>query len=95
MSGWVATVGYVRSLGIGALSVWCAGRRLGGYTCNHQTEFDLSPYSDDLALHAIERRLACTHCGAIGEVNARPNWTELHKAGLAPAGRGWIMPPRG
>ncbi len=77
MSDWVATVGSVRSLKIGSLAVWCVGRREGGYTCNHYAEIDLSPYPDDMPCSAIERRLVCTACGAIGTVDARPNWTEL------------------
>jgi hypothetical protein len=95
MSQWIATVGYVRGLGIGSLSVWCTGRRHGGYTCNHETRIDLSPYPDDLPCSAIERRLVCTHCGAIGSVDARPNWTELNKGAALNSGRGWIMPPAG
>jgi hypothetical protein len=92
MSEWVATVGYIRGMKIGTLAVWCEGKRLGGYLCNHQAAIDLSPYPDELTCHAIERRLVCTHCGAIGKVDARPNWTE-HRSQLRSEARGWIQPP--
>lgn len=87
MPTFVATVGYVRSLHIGSLSVYCEGKRAGGFRCNHQADVDLSPYPDELPCTAIERRLVCTHCGAIGAVDARPNWTELAGASLYPSGR--------
>jgi hypothetical protein len=29
----IATIGYVRSLKIGHLTVWCYGKREGGWTC--------------------------------------------------------------
>ena len=48
MPSFVATVGYVRSLNIGSLSVWCEGKRAGGYPCNHEATVDLAPYPDDL-----------------------------------------------
>jgi hypothetical protein len=85
MPAFVATVGYVRSLNIGSLSVWCEGKRLGGYRCDHGADVSLAGYPDDLPVHAIERRLVCTHCGAIGAVDARPNWTELAGASLFPS----------
>jgi hypothetical protein len=85
MPRWIATVGYVHSLGIRSLSVWCTGRRLGGYRCNHETQIDLSSFPDDLPCVAIERRLVCTHCGAIGAVDARPNWTELNNGAALPS----------
>ncbi len=74
---WIATVGYIRGLKIGTLSVYCEGKRAGGYRCNHCGTVDLSPYADELPLRHIERRLVCTQCGSIGSVDARPNWHEL------------------
>jgi hypothetical protein len=85
MSEWIATVGYVRSLDISSLSVWCQGKRLGGYRCDHCADGSLAGYPDDLPTSAIERRLVCTRCGAIGAVDARPNWTELAGAPLYPS----------
>jgi hypothetical protein len=87
MPAFVATVAYVRSLGIGSLAVWCEGKRAGGFRCNHQADIDLAPYSDDLPCSAIERRLVCTACGAIGAVDARPNWKELSGSSLYPSAR--------
>lgn len=76
MSEWIATVGYVRSLQIGTLTAFCRGKRAGAWPCHHCGTVDLSGFPDTLPLEAIERRLACTACGAIGAVDARPNWGE-------------------
>ena len=94
MPAFVATVGYVRSLSIGSLSVWCMGKRLGGYPCNHCADIDLSPYPDELPVYVIERRLACTACGGIGVVDARPNWSQTNK-GASLFEHQWIQPPSG
>lgn len=72
MSESIATVGYVRSPHIGSLSVLCEGKRESGDRCNHQTDIDLAPYPDELPCSAIERRLFCKQCGAIGAVDALP-----------------------
>jgi hypothetical protein len=77
----LTTVGYVRSLNIDLLSVWCNGKRAGGFRCNHQADLDLTPYTDELPCSVIESRLVCTHCDAIGAVDAWPNWSELNGAG--------------
>jgi len=77
MIEWIATAGYVRSLRIGSLSITCEGKREGGYGCDHSGKLDLAPYPDDLPIDAIERRLVCTACGAIGKADVRPNWNEL------------------
>jgi len=89
MSEWVTTVGYIRSMKIGTLAV---GARASGWAGISATTaaIDLSPYPDELSCDAIERRLVCTHCGAIGKVDARPNWTE-HRSQPRSEARGWIQ----
>ena len=72
----VATVGYVRSLGIGSLDAHCKGKRAGAWPCHHYGTVGLFGLKDDVTLFSIERRLVCTQCGAIG-AETRPNWTEV------------------
>jgi hypothetical protein len=55
MPSFVATVGYVRSLNIGSLSVWCEAKREGGFGCNHQADIDLASYPDEMPCGASPR----------------------------------------
>lgn len=87
----VATVGYVRSLKISTLQVYCRGRRAGGWLCHHQAVIPLGGLPDDLALTTLERRIRCTECGSTGP-ETRPNWTELNRPTFERAA-GWMMPP--
>ena len=87
-ASFIATVGYVRGLKIGRLAVTCEGKRAGGYQCHHGGSVDLAGLADDLPLTAIERRLVCTACGAIGAVDARPDWAALHISDLRPS---WML----
>jgi len=72
----VATVGYVRSLGIGSVDVFCKGKRTGAWPCHHSGIVSLSGLRSEATLRALEQRLVCTQCGAIG-ADTRPNWREL------------------
>jgi len=74
----IATVGYVRGLGIRTLCVYCRAKREGGWPCHHSGSIDVSTMSDGATLASIETRLACTACGAIGMLDVRPDWSELH-----------------
>jgi hypothetical protein len=80
----VATVGYVRSLGIRTLCAYCQGKREGAWPCHHAGQVDVSEMPDETPLASIERRLVCTACGAIGAVDARPDWSELHSSDPRP-----------
>jgi hypothetical protein len=72
----VATVGYVRSLGIGSLDAYCKGKRAGAWPCHDSGIVSLADISDEATIRSVERRLVCTQCGAI-EPHTRPNWREL------------------
>jgi hypothetical protein len=37
----IATIGYVRSLKIGHLDIWCEGKREGGWPCHHNSSMNL------------------------------------------------------
>ena len=88
----VPTVGYVRSLNIRSLAVYCCGKRAGGWPCHHQTKMDLAGLPDDLALANIERRLRCQECGTRGAAEVRPDWTEVTGQRLS-GQAGWMLPP--
>jgi hypothetical protein len=90
----IATVGYVRSLRIGALAAYCGGRRAGGWLCHHDATVSIDEFADELPLRAIKRRLRCDACGTRGEVDVRPNWAEITSRPASPA-NGWMMPPDG
>ena len=80
-----ATVGYVRRLEISSLSVWCKGKREGAWPCHHGGTVALEGIADEEPLLAVERRLVCTACGAIGAADVRPNWAEIGQTGLKSA----------
>jgi len=89
---WLATIGYVRSLNIGHLSVWCEGKREGGWPCHHSGTVSIAGLPDDMTLRSIERRMLCEACGAIGAAEVRPDWSEI-TARPSSGAAGWMTPP--
>lgn len=83
----VLTVAYVRSLRIGSLTAYCQGKPEGAWPCCHQGRVDLTGMHDGQPLEEIARRLMCTACGAIGALDARPDWSEMPRSDQRP---NWI-----
>jgi len=83
-TSFVATIGYVRRLGMRSLCVWCAGKREGGWPCDHGGTLPIDNYPDDLPLAEIGTRLRCGKCGTMGQADLRPNWTEITAEAIRP-----------
>lgn len=87
----IATIGYVRSLKIGSLDVYCDGKREGGWPCHHHSVMSIYGLPDEMTLVSIERRLRCQNCGTLGKAEVRPAWTEI-TGRTNSGGVGWIAP---
>jgi hypothetical protein len=73
----IATIGYVRGMKIGHLTVWCYGKREGGLTCHHNKTMSIESLPDEMTLVSIEQRLRCEECGTPGRAEVRPDWSEI------------------
>jgi hypothetical protein len=88
------TIGYVRSLKIGHLTVWCQGKREGGWPCHHNSTMSIEGLPDEMTIVSIERRLRCEKCGSLGQAEVRPAWGEITSRPTS-GGVGWMTPPQG
>jgi hypothetical protein len=61
----------MRSHGCRRLMVYCLSPR-----CHHHAVLDGDFLSDDYPVKALEHRMICTRCGAIG-ADVRPDWTGM------------------
>lgn len=93
MTGFIATIAYVREQGLRSVTVFCHGQRAGGFPCSHSADVAIAGMRDDLTLAAIARRTRCEQCGAVGKAEVRPNWGERPPAAVTGGGNG--APPRG
>jgi hypothetical protein len=84
-ASFIATIGYVRSLKIDRVAVWCNGKRAGGWQCHHDATLAIDGLPDDLTLRAIAQRLRCEACGTRGGAEVA--------GGRRNGAAGWMMPP--
>jgi hypothetical protein len=91
------TIGYVRSLGIGHLDIWCEGRNpQSGYRCGRYKSLPIEGFDDAVTLVSIASRLRCEGCETVGKVDIRPAWDDAPAQRTeGPSAMGWMTPPAG
>jgi hypothetical protein len=75
------TLGGMRALGVRSIGATCAA-----IGCGHEATLDVDGLADELPVPNVALRLRCTQCGG-RDIRTRPDWREMHAAGMAPARR--------
>jgi hypothetical protein len=82
-------------LKITKLAIYCEGKHPDGVPCYHHTDMPIpAEWPDDVRLIDLARRFKCDKCGAVGQTDVRPDWTETTNQPASTA-VGWIMSPIG